>query len=131
MEVVLAPSSTTLQLGLAADQSARSGASLSTKKDARKHSYDVVDFIFPQADKHDTSPGHTIDVELRAAQVEMRLAEIDEAHHVLLEICSGNGKKIGEHNMRFKGAIGASSQGLAGIDWDYGREGSMCQTSPW
>lgn len=88
-----------------------------TKAD-KKRPYDVVDFIFAKYDENDTSPGHKVDHELRNAQVDLRLAEIHEAYHVMQEICAGNGAKVAASNLRVKGAIGASKAGLAGIDWE-------------
>lgn len=87
-------------------------------KAARRRPYDRVDFIFPKHDKHDTNPSHQIDSELRHAQVEMRLAEIEEAYHVMVQLCKGEGADIERRNLRFKGAIGASSDGLKGVDFN-------------
>ncbi|ETI27217.1 hypothetical protein G647_09900 [Cladophialophora carrionii CBS 160.54] len=87
-----------------------------------KRSYDKVDFIFPKHDTHDTSPGHQIDQELRNAQVDLRLAEIDEAYQIMLEICAGDGEKVAARNLRVNGAIGASRAGLKGVDWSGWRE---------
>lgn len=87
-----------------------------------KRSYDQIDFIFAKHDKHDTTPGHKLDHELRNAQVDLRLAEIDEAYHVMLEICAGDGAKVAARNLRVRGATGASEVGLNGIDWDSWRD---------
>jgi platelet-activating factor acetylhydrolase len=92
-----------------------------SKRDA-KRSYDTVDFIFAQADKHDTTPGHKIDQELRNAQVDLRMAEIEEAYRIMLEICAGQGDNVAARNLRVKGAIGASKAGLTGIDWSSWRD---------
>ncbi|KAI1608486.1 1-alkyl-2-acetylglycerophosphocholine esterase [Exophiala viscosa] len=86
-------------------------------KSSKEKPYDVVDFIFPKHDRNDTTPGHTVDKELRRAQVDLRLAEIHEAYQVMQEICAGNGDKVAARNLRLKGAIGASKRGLEGIDW--------------
>ena len=82
-----------------------------------QRSYDTIDFIFAENDKHDTTPGHQIDHDLRNAQVDLRLAEVDEAYQIMLEICAGGGEKVAARNLRVKGAIGASKAGLKGIDW--------------
>ncbi|KAL2432890.1 hypothetical protein ABEF95_003341 [Exophiala dermatitidis] len=79
--------------------------------------YDIVDFVFPKHDSHDTTPGHEVDKELRSAQIDLRLAEIHEAYLVMCDICNGNGAKVAASNLRYEGAIGASKTGLRGIDW--------------
>lgn len=84
---------------------------------ALRKNYDVVDFIFPKDNKHDTFPSHHVDGKLRAAQIDMRLAELEEAYAVMKQICSGKGADIAARNVRYKGAIGASSHGLDGVDW--------------
>lgn len=48
----------------------------------------------------------------------MRLAEIEEAYHILTMICEGDGQRVAERNLRRKGNIGSSSHGLDGIDWN-------------
>ncbi|KIW84775.1 hypothetical protein Z517_00163 [Fonsecaea pedrosoi CBS 271.37] len=87
------------------------------KEKNTKRSYDTVDFIFAKTDKYDTTPGHQVDHELRNAQIDLRLAEIDEAYQVMQEICAGDGDKVAARNLRVKPAIGASRVGLDGIDW--------------
>lgn len=89
---------------------------------ARNKPYSKVDFIFPQSDKFDTTPGHEVDAELREAQIKLRCAEIDEAYHVMTKICSGHGEEFKDQNLRVKGTVGASSMGLDGVDftqWKY------------
>jgi platelet-activating factor acetylhydrolase len=103
--------------GLGSRQEREVSGRLEHKEGANEHMYDVVDFIFPKDDKTDTTPGHQVDGELRQAEIEMRLAELEEAYSALATICIGEGKSLAEKNLRFKGAIGASSQGLEGIDW--------------
>jgi platelet-activating factor acetylhydrolase len=80
-----------------------------------KHSFDVVDFIFPKDGPNNTSPGHRIDRELRKAQIEIRLAELEEACTAVAKICAGQGESLAEKDLLFKGAIGSPSQGLEGI----------------
>ncbi len=87
------------------------------KKTNHRKGYDQIDFIFAQADKHDTTPGHQIDHELRNAQVDLRLAEVDEAYRIMLDICAGLGDKVAARNLRVMPAIGASRAGLTGVDW--------------
>ncbi|KAI9682305.1 MAG: hypothetical protein M1817_000359 [Caeruleum heppii] len=83
-------------------------------------SYHRVDYLFPKDNPHDTSPVNEkgIDEDLRAAQIELRLAEIEEAYNIMAVICDGNGHVIARKNLRRKGAMGASSRGLDGVDWD-------------
>jgi platelet-activating factor acetylhydrolase len=83
-----------------------------------KH-YDRVDYIWPQDNPMDTSPHNEkgIDEELREAQLEMRLAEIEEAYNVLKKIATGRGEEIARANLRRKGLKGGSSRALEGIDW--------------
>ena len=82
-----------------------------------ERTYDMVDFIFPQKDKFDTTPNHEIDRELREAQIQLRVAEVDEAYHVMAEICAGHGDELKEANLRKRGQPGASSLGLDGVDF--------------
>lgn len=81
--------------------------------------YDMVDFVFPKHDRYDTTPGHEVDKELRSAQIDLRLAEIQEAYLIMHDICAGNGADVAANNLRLKGAIGASRAALDGIDWSY------------
>ncbi|KAH8906035.1 hypothetical protein BR93DRAFT_855987, partial [Coniochaeta sp. PMI_546] len=82
-------------------------------------SYYKVDYLFPEGNAKDTTPNNPkgIDLELRGAQIEMRLAEIEEAHHVLTMINEGRGDEVQKVNLRKKGNVGSSSKGLDGIDW--------------
>lgn len=81
--------------------------------------YHHVDYIFPKNNPKDTSPNNTngVDSELRSAQIEMRLCELEEAYRVLKIICVGDGNQIAEQNLRGKGYMGGSSRGLNGVDW--------------
>jgi len=85
-----------------------------------KRGWDVVDFIFPKQNPYDTRPSNErgVDKELRAAQVDMRLAEVEEAFEVVKVIVAGKGVSIAERNLRNADGIGASSRGLEGVDWD-------------
>ncbi|KAK3335405.1 platelet-activating factor acetylhydrolase, isoform II-domain-containing protein [Cercophora scortea] len=89
------------------------------RKDKKTKPYYMVDYIFPKDNALDTSPNNArgVDTELRGAQIDMRLAEIEEAFHVLREINNGRGNRIAEQNLRVKGNIGSSSRGLDGVDW--------------
>ncbi|KAI1209664.1 platelet-activating factor acetylhydrolase [Annulohypoxylon truncatum] len=81
--------------------------------------YYKVDYIFPQENAQDTSPHNAggVDTELRYAQIEMRMSEIEEAYHVLELLHNGQGVWIYENNLRKKGNVGSSSKGLEGVDW--------------
>ncbi|KAI3399982.1 hypothetical protein diail_5138 [Diaporthe ilicicola] len=80
----------------------------------------MVDYIFPKDNAQDTAPHNPIGVdhELRDAQIQMRLAEIEEAYKVLQTIDAGDpGDKIKNKNLRKRPNRGSSSRGLDGIDW--------------
>lgn len=83
------------------------------------HGYDIVDYMFPQDNPLDSGPNNPkgVDTELREAQVDLRMAELEEAYRVMRTIASGDGEKITEQNLRRKGFKGASSFGLEGVDW--------------
>ncbi|KAK5009887.1 hypothetical protein LTR60_005086, partial [Cryomyces antarcticus] len=89
-----------------------------TKKE-KKSNYDQVDYIFPEGNPRDTDPNNEkgVDRELRNAQIELRLAEIEEAYNVLCHICRGDGETIAKKNLQRKGYKGSSSRGLDGVDW--------------
>jgi hypothetical protein len=57
------------------------------------------------------------DMDLRAAQIELRLAEFEEAYHILCQIRNGDGEKVAQRNLRKKGYVGASSRALDGVNW--------------
>lgn len=79
-----------------------------------------MDYVFPKNNAMDTSPANKqgVDGELRAAQIQLRLAEIEEAYHAMCRIHEGDGKIIAMANLRTKPTKGASSRGLQGIDWE-------------
>jgi platelet-activating factor acetylhydrolase len=58
-------------------------------------------------------------MELRSAQIDLRLAEIHEAYHFATLIHDGKGQSVADASLRFKvpGQRGGSSRGLRGIDW--------------
>ncbi|PNS20524.1 hypothetical protein CAC42_5974 [Sphaceloma murrayae] len=86
--------------------------------------YDIVDYIFPQDNAYDTNPDNEkgVDRELRDHQIDLRMAEFDEAYAALCDINAGNGGLLAERNIRKKGYKGSSSHGLEGIDWDLWRD---------
>ncbi|KAL7620725.1 hypothetical protein AAE478_009723 [Parahypoxylon ruwenzoriense] len=81
--------------------------------------YYSVDYIFPRDNAQDTSPRNArgVDTELRHAQIEMRLSELEEVYCVLRLLNSGQGNLVYESNLRKKGNAGSSSKGLEGVDW--------------
>ncbi|KAK3939698.1 platelet-activating factor acetylhydrolase [Diplogelasinospora grovesii] len=90
------------------------------KQNTDPKNYYMVDYIFPKDNAQDTSPHNArgVDTELRSAQIDMRLAEVEEAFHALSLINDGRGEQILEQNLRKKGNAGSSSNGLDGIDWE-------------
>ncbi|KAF2030534.1 hypothetical protein EK21DRAFT_111849 [Setomelanomma holmii] len=84
-----------------------------------RQGYHKVDYIFPKDNPTDTSPNNErgVDRELRNAQIELRLCELEEAYRVLKIICAGDGEKIAQQNLRGEGYVGGSSQGLVGVNW--------------
>lgn len=86
----------------------------------RAAGYDRIDYIFPKDNPIDTSPHASkgVDHELRAAQISLRLAEIEEAYRILRLIVAGRGADVSAANLRTKGYVGASSRGLEGVDWE-------------
>ncbi|KAI2626072.1 platelet-activating factor acetylhydrolase, isoform II-domain-containing protein [Hypomontagnella submonticulosa] len=87
------------------------------KTDAQRHY--KVDYIFPKDNAQDTSPHNArgVDTELRHAQIEMRMSEMEEAYYVLELLNNGQGDLVYKNNLRKKGNAGSSSKGLEGIDW--------------
>lgn len=88
-------------------------------EDEKEQGYDVMDYLFPKDNPYDTSPHNEkgVDSELRQAQMELRMAEMEEAYHVMSEICKGHGQQIADKNLRMKGYKASSSHGLKGVDW--------------
>jgi platelet-activating factor acetylhydrolase len=79
----------------------------------------LQDYIFPKGNRLDTAPNNEqgVDQELRNAQIELRLCELEEAYSVLKKICSGDGEEVARQNLRSEGYVGGSSRGLKGVDW--------------
>lgn len=107
----------------------RGGAGPPEKKGKKKttmrkaktaRNYYKIDYLFPKGNAQDTSPRNPdgVDKELREAQIEMRLAKIDEAYYILGLVNSGNGEQVRRDNLRRRGNVGSSSVGLDGINWD-------------
>lgn len=89
------------------------------KKPKRTENY-LVDYIFPKDNPMDTDPQNEKgpDHELRHAQIEMRVSEIQEAFKVLELINAGDPEnKIKSRNLRKKPNRGSSSKGLDGVEW--------------
>ncbi|KAK5115983.1 hypothetical protein LTR62_000439 [Meristemomyces frigidus] len=85
----------------------------------QRREYEIMDYVFPKDNPYDTSPGSDkgVDTELRGAQVELRLAEIDESYQVMRKLANGEGEAVAEKNLRKKGYKASSSRGLEGVDW--------------
>jgi platelet-activating factor acetylhydrolase len=82
-----------------------------------------VDYLFPKDNPFDTSPINDkgVDVELRGAQIDLRMAEIEEAYEILRLINNGDGQKVAEKNFRREGFVGSSSHGLDGVRASHSR----------
>jgi platelet-activating factor acetylhydrolase len=89
-----------------------------TDEELRK-GYHYVDYIFPKNNPMDTAPNNErgVDRELRNAQIELRLCELEEAYRVLKVICAGDGEQIERQNLRGEGYVGGTSRGLQGVNW--------------
>lgn len=90
----------------------------------KERRYDKIDYVWPKNNPYDTMPDNSdgVDLELRSAQLELRLAEIEAAYEVLKSICEGRGADVAAKNLRRKGYIGSSSRGLDGVDWNTWRD---------
>jgi platelet-activating factor acetylhydrolase len=86
----------------------------------RKKNYDRTDYVFPQENRRDTAPNNKkgVDQALRRAQIQLRLAEIEEAYRIMTLICKGCGEQVAQSNLRRKGNKGSSSRGLEGVVWE-------------
>ncbi|TKA78629.1 hypothetical protein B0A55_02671 [Friedmanniomyces simplex] len=85
----------------------------------RERGYHYVDYIFPKNNPYDTAPQSDkgVDAELRAAQIDLRMAELEEAYAAMCQLQRGEGEELAKTNMRRKGFKGSSSRGLEGVDW--------------
>ncbi|KAJ0163683.1 Platelet-activating factor acetylhydrolase 2, cytoplasmic [Colletotrichum tanaceti] len=90
------------------------------KKGKQSDQHYCVDYLFPKDNAQDTAPHNArgVDTELRTAQIEMRMAEMEEAYRILGCINSGRGHEVEATNLRRKGNVASSSQGLTGIMWE-------------
>lgn len=81
--------------------------------------YDIIDYLWPKDNPLDTMPNNKkgVDTELRNAQINLRLAEMEEAFDIVREIASGNGQIVADRNFRRKGFKASSSHGLKGVNW--------------
>ncbi|CAJ2505352.1 Uu.00g127460.m01.CDS01 [Anthostomella pinea] len=96
------------------------GGGVEHTKEQRKKGYDMIDYVFPKDNPWDTSPNDKkgVDHELRNAQIDLRLAELEEAYFIMQEIHRGEGSYVAERNLRKKGYKGSPSRGLGGVDWN-------------
>jgi hypothetical protein len=90
------------------------------------HNYDVVDYMFPLDNPMDSGPNNPkgVDTELRAAQVELRMAELEEAMKVIRIIASGNGQQIAIY-----GGKGSKAPALSDSKASIGRAGMVASSS--
>lgn len=86
--------------------------------------FSKMDYVFPKDNAYDTSPGNDKgpDKELRTAQIQLRLAEIEEAYHFMSLIHAGRGEEVSAVNLRCKQTSsptnrGGSTRGLRGVNW--------------
>ena len=82
-----------------------------------KSTYDYVNFLFAKSDPHDTRPGHHVDHQMRNAQIDMRIAEIEEAFEVMKAIHRGEAGTIAEKNLKLK-----SDRRRQAINWHAWKE---------
>ncbi|KAK1967983.1 platelet-activating factor acetylhydrolase [Colletotrichum sublineola] len=89
-------------------------------KGAQSDQHYCVDYLFPKDNAQDTAPHNArgVDTELRTAQIEMRMTEMEEAYRILGYINSGRGHEVEAMNLRRKGNVASSSKGLTGIMWE-------------
>jgi len=85
----------------------------------KERGYDIMDYVFPKDNPYDTTPHSDkgVDRELRKAQIDLRMAEMEEAFSVMKEINEGRGQLIADRNLRRKGYQASSSHGLEGVLW--------------
>ncbi|KAK0841622.1 hypothetical protein LTR03_009763 [Friedmanniomyces endolithicus] len=89
------------------------------KPHEREKGYHFVDYVFPKDNPYDTTPqgDKGVDTELRSAQIDLRMAELEEAYGVMCQLHRGEGEELAKRNMRREGFKGSSSRGLEGVDW--------------
>ncbi|KAK2048199.1 platelet-activating factor acetylhydrolase [Colletotrichum somersetense] len=89
-------------------------------KAAQSDQHYCVDYLFPKDNAQDTAPHNArgVDMELRTAQIEMRMTEMEEAYRILGYINSGRGHEVEAMNLRRKGNVASSSKGLTGVMWE-------------
>ena len=108
-------------INLPKDASSWQEREIEISDEERKKGYSRMDYIFPEKNPRDTDPGNDdgIDSDLRSAQIQLRLAEIEEAYHVMTLIHAGKGDSVASANLRTKspGRQGGNSRGLRGVNW--------------
>jgi platelet-activating factor acetylhydrolase len=86
----------------------------------RRNGYSRMDYVFPKKNPRNTAPGNKlgVDSELRSAQIQLRLAEIEEAYHVMGMIHAGDGKSVAKASPKNKseGQVSESSRGLRRVN---------------
>lgn len=79
-----------------------------------KNGFSRMDHVFPKDNACDTMPGNKqgIDVELHSAQIQLRLAEIEETYHVMTLIHNGGERKLQRQTCAGRGmALSDGAQG--------------------
>ncbi|TVY76049.1 Platelet-activating factor acetylhydrolase, partial [Lachnellula suecica] len=106
-------------VNLPPDNKAMNSSNIDLSAEAKRTGASRMDYVFPQHNPRDTMPGNKcgVDSELRGAQIQLRLAEIEEALHVMSIIHAGKGEQISSSNLRQRNSTGGSSRGLRGINW--------------
>ncbi|ODQ56312.1 hypothetical protein SAICODRAFT_16327 [Saitoella complicata NRRL Y-17804] len=77
----------------------------------------VVEYLYPEDGRDDTSPDQKTDHELRNQQLKMRMAELDEVWHQINLINEGHGASLAARNVRIKPNTGSSSRSTLDVDW--------------
>ena len=103
--------------GMAENLEKRGG--IDQKAEEKQQGYDIIDYIFPEDNPWDTSPHNEkgVDIELRSAQISLRMAELEEAYWIVREINEGHGQLVADRNLRCDGFKASSSHGLEGVNW--------------
>ncbi|CAF9930507.1 MAG: hypothetical protein ALECFALPRED_004620 [Alectoria fallacina] len=89
------------------------------EKETKCH-WDVANFIFPEQNPFEIRPNNAqgLDEELRSAQIEIRLAEIEEAYDIFKAIAAGTESAVSERCLRNAGGFGAFVRGLDSVEQD-------------
>jgi platelet-activating factor acetylhydrolase len=88
----------------------------------RRKGFSRMDHLFPKGNARDRMPDNKqgVHTELCSAQIQLRLAKIEEAYHLMILIHDGQGEDVARASLREKnrGRVGGGSRRLKGIDWE-------------